>query len=437
MTDVLAPPSTSRPAVRAATRASLGFGPALVTAVAYVDPGNVAINFSAGSGYGYALLWVVVAAGASAGVIQYLSAKLGACTGRSLTQSVGAALGRRARLAYWAQAELVAAATDVAEVVGGAVALHLLFDLPLWIGAVATAVASSVLLRLRTARGGNAFAVAVTAALALIACGFIGCMVAAGPSATGMASGLRPLLPDSQALLLASGIFGATVMPHAVYVHSALSRDSAGVLSGGLPGGLTAGLTGGLPGDLGGGTNGIRIRETLSVTRSGVVFAMLVAGSVNAALLIMAAALPHGGPQELEEIHGTVGTLLGATPALALALALLFSGLASTAVGTHAGDIAMKDLLRRRVPAWVRRLAALAPAVLLLVVGVDTTRLLVLSQVGLSVGIPFALVPLIVFTSRRSLMGSAVNHRATTVAASAVAATAIVINGVLLVQLAL
>ncbi|WP_369235444.1 Nramp family divalent metal transporter [Streptomyces sp. R21] len=425
MTDVLAPPSTSRPAVRAATRASLGFGPALVTAVAYVDPGNVAINFSAGSGYGYALLWVVVAAGASAGVIQYLSAKLGACTGRSLTQSVGAALGRRARLAYWAQAELVAAATDVAEVVGGAVALHLLFGLPLWIGAVATAVASSVLLRLRTARGGNAFAVAVTAALALIACGFIGCMVAAGPSATGMASGLRPLLPDGQALLLASGIFGATVMPHAVYVHSALSRDSADTLGG---------PAGGLPGDLISGTG--RIRETLSVTRSGVVFAMLLAGTVNAALLIMAAALPHGGPQELEEIHGTVGTLLGAAPALALALALLFSGLASTAVGTHAGDIAMKDLLRRRVPAWVRRLAALAPAVLLLVVGVDTTRLLVLSQVGLSVGIPFALVPLIVFTSRRSLMGSAVNHRATTVAASAVAATAIVINGVLLVQLA-
>lgn len=426
MTDVLAPPSTSRPAVRAATRASLGFGPALVTAVAYVDPGNVAINFSAGSGYGYALLWVVVAAGASAGVIQYLSAKLGACTGRSLTQSVGAALGRRARLAYWAQAELVAAATDVAEVVGGAVALHLLFGLPLWIGAVATAVASSVLLRLRTARGGNAFAVAVTAALALIACGFIGCMVAAGPSATGMASGLRPLLPDGQALLLASGIFGATVMPHAVYVHSALSRDSADTLGG---------PAGGLPGDLNSGTG--RIRETLSVTRSGVVFAMLLAGTVNAALLIMAAALPHGGPQELEEIHGTVGTLLGAAPALALALALLFSGLASTAVGTHAGDIAMKDLLHRRVPAWVRRLAALAPAVLLLVVGVDTTRLLVLSQVGLSVGIPFALVPLIVFTSRRSLMGSAVNHRATTVAASAVAATAIVINGVLLVQLVL
>lgn len=426
MTDVLAPPSTSRPAVRAATRASLGFGPALVTAVAYVDPGNVAINFSAGSGYGYALLWVVVAAGASAGVIQYLSAKLGACTGRSLTQSVGAALGRRARLAYWAQAELVAAATDVAEVVGGAVALHLLFGLPLWIGAVATAVASSVLLRLRTARGGNAFAVAVTAALALIACGFIGCMVAAGPSATGMASGLRPLLPDGQALLLASGIFGATVMPHAVYVHSALSRDSADTLGG---------PAGGLPGDLNSGTG--RIRETLSVTRSGVVFAMLLAGTVNAALLIMAAALPHGGPQELEEIHGTVGTLLGAAPALALALALLFSGLASTAVGTHAGDIAMKDLLHRRVPAWVRRLAALAPAVLLLVVGVDTTRLLVLSQVGLSVGIPFALVPLIVFTSRRSLMGSAVNHRATTVAASAVAATAIVINGVLLGQLAL
>ncbi|MFG2130596.1 Nramp family divalent metal transporter [Streptomyces sp. NPDC048751] len=420
MSDVLAPPRSSRPAVRAATRASLGFGPALVTAVAYVDPGNVAINFSAGSGYGYTLLWVVIAAGASAGVIQYLSAKLGACTGRSLTQSVGEALGRPGRLAYWAQAELVAAATDVAEVVGGALALHLLFDLPLWMGAVATAVASSFLLRLRTARGGNAFAVAVTAALALIAVGFVGCMIAAGPSVSGMASGLRPLLPDGQALLLASGVFGATVMPHAVYVHSALSRDSARAL-------------GGSPVDLDG-TAG-RVRETLSATRSGVVVAMLVAGTVNASLLIMAAALPRGGSQELEEIHGTVGALLGAVPALALAMALLVSGLASTAVGTHAGDIAMSDLLHRRVPAWVRRLVALAPAVLLLAVGVNTTRLLVLSQVGLSVGIPFALVPLIVFTSRRSLMGSAVNHRATTVAAAAVAAAAIAINGVLLAQL--
>ncbi|MFB7514401.1 Nramp family divalent metal transporter [Streptomyces sp. NPDC056144] len=417
MTEVLPRPDV-RPRTRSgrvAARASLGLAPALVTAVAYVDPGNVATNFSAGSAYGYGLLWVVVGSTVAAGLIQYLSAKLGACTGRSLTQSVAAAVGPRARVAYWIQAELVAVATDIAEVVGGAVALKLLFGLPLWAGAITVAAASTALLHLRTTKGDHAFAVTVAAALALIACGFVACAVFAGPTAAGMLGGMRPVLADSQAVFLASGIFGATVMPHAVYVHSSLSRDSGARLRAG--GWFPSGATG----------------EVLSATRRGVVGAMLLAGSINAALLLTAAALPSGtGPLTLEGVHATVGTVLGALPALALALALLVSGLASTAVGTHAGDIAMRDLIRRRVPAGARRLAALAPAVLLLAADLDTTRLLVLSQVGLSLGVPFALIPLTRLTARRSLMGGAVNHWATTVAASAVVAAALAVNGFLL-----
>lgn len=417
MSEVLTRPAPRQG--RAAARASLGLAPALVTAVAYVDPGNVATNFSAGSAYGYGLLWVVVGATAAAGLIQYLSAKLGTCTGRSLTQSVAASVGRRARIAYWVQAELVAVATDIAEVVGGAVALKLLFGLPLWAGAVTVAGLSTALLHLRTTRGENTFAMAITVALALIACGFIGCTIAAGPTAGGMLEGMRPLLPDSQAVFLASGIFGATVMPHAVYVHSALSRDSGRGLRAGGPLGFAA------------------LGELLSTTRKGVVFAMLLAGSINAALLLTAAALPLSeNPLTLEGVHTTITAVLGTLPALALALALLVSGLASTAVGTHAGDIAMRDLIRRRIPAGVRRIAALAPAVVLLAADLDTTHLLVLSQVGLSLGVPFALIPLIRLTARRSLMGRAVNHWATTAAASTVAAAAVAINGFLLMRLA-
>ncbi|MCZ0978173.1 Nramp family divalent metal transporter [Streptomyces diastatochromogenes] len=271
MTEVLTRPRT-RPG-RAAARASLGLAPALVTAVAYVDPGNVATNFSAGSAYGYGLLWVVVGSTAAAGLIQYLSAKLGSCTGRSLTESVASALGRRARIAYWAQAELVAVATDIAEVVGGAAALKLLFGLPPWAGAVTVAAASTALLHLRATRGENAFAAAITAALALIACGFIACALFAGPTAGGVLSGMRPLLPDSQAVFLASGIFGATVMPHAVYVHSALSRDSRRHLRAGGP--LLVGGTG----------------EILSATRREW-WGDAAGGSINAALLLTAAALP-------------------------------------------------------------------------------------------------------------------------------------------------
>ncbi len=404
---------------RTAARASLGLAPALVTAVAYVDPGNVATNSSAGSAYGYGLLWVVVGATAAAGLIQYLSAKLGTCTGRSLTQSVASVLGRRARIAYWIQVELVAVATDIAEVVGGAVALQLLFGLPLWAGAFIVAALSTALLHLRSTRGEDTFATAIAVALGIIACGFIGCTIAAGPTADGVLAGMQPQLPDSQAVFLASGIFGATVMPHAIYVHSALSRDSS------------QRLRAGGPIDFG------RIGELLSTTRRGVVCAMLLAGSINAALLLTAAALPRGGQSlTLEGVHATISTVLGALPALALALALLVSGLASTAVGTHAGDVAMRDLIHRRVPAGVRRIAALAPAVLLLAADLDTTHLLVLSQVGLSLGVPFALIPLIRLTARRSLMGRAVNHWATTAGAAAVAAAAVAINGFLLVRLA-
>uniref|UniRef100_UPI0030846111 Nramp family divalent metal transporter n=1 Tax=Streptomyces sp. TR1341 TaxID=2601266 RepID=UPI0030846111 len=385
-----------------------------MTAVAYVDPGNVATNVSAGAGYGYRLLWVVVGSNAAAGLIQYLSAKLGACSGRSLTEHVAGALGPRGRLAYWLQAELMAAATDIAEVVGGALALRMLFGLPLWLGAVLTAVGSTGLLLLRDVRGQRAFALAVTVVLVLVGGAFVGCALAARPAAGATAAGLVPSLP-SGAMLLASGIFGATVMPHAVYVHSALSRDGLAV----PPGQRRA-----------------PVRALLSATRAGVVVAMTGAGTVNAALLLIAAALlpAQGGVMDLVQAHTMISALLGAGPALALALALLLSGLASTSVGTHAGDLAMRELLHRRVPLWLRRLPGPVPALVLLAAGADPTRLLVLSQVALSVCVPFVLVPLVAFTARGTVLGAAVNHRVTTVLASLVAAAAMAVDIVLLTQ---
>lgn len=387
-------------------------GPAFVAAIAYVDPGNVATNITAGASYGYLLVWVVVAANLMAGLVQFLSAKLGLATGRSLPEVLGDRLPRPARLAYWVQAELVAMATDLAEVLGGAIALNLLFDLPLLMGGVITGVVSVGLLAIQSRRGQRPFERVITGLLAVITIGFFAGLFVAPPSPGEAVGGLLPRFSDTESVLLAAGMLGATVMPHAIYLHSALARDRHGLQ----------------PVDGEG-------RRVVSTTRYDVGGAMLLAGAVNLAMLLLAASALQDTPTDgsLEAAHAAVGANLGPVIALLFALGLLASGLASTAVGCYAGAVIMQGLLHRRIPLLLRRVITLIPALAVLAAGLDPTRALVLSQVVLSFGIPFALIPLVILTARRDVMGDHVSHRATTVVAGLVAAAIVTLNVVLIV----
>jgi len=387
-------------------------GPAFVAAVAYVDPGNVATNTAAGATYRYLLLWVLVGATLMAGLIQYLSAKVGWLTGESLPALVAARTRRPVRLAYWVQAELVAAATDVAEIVGGALALQLLFDLPLVVGAVITATVSTALLYLQR-HGQSAFERVITGLLAVVTVGFLAGLLVSPPDPAATAAGLVPRLAGADSALLAVGMLGATVMPHAVYLHSALVRDRHGR------------------------ADAVSARPVLGALKADVVLAMLVAGSVNIGMLLLAGSTLFGLELDgLTAVHGAVRSELGATLGLLFALALLASGLASTSVGGYAGAVIMDGLLRRRIPLLWRRLATAIPALLLLGAGADPTRLLILSQVVLSFGIPFALIPLVRIARDETLMALAPTQRGTIVVAWGVAVAIVALNAVLLVLLA-
>ncbi|WP_063010375.1 Nramp family divalent metal transporter [Nocardia kruczakiae] len=381
-------------------------GPAFVAAIAYVDPGNVASNISAGAQYGYLLVWVVVMANVMAALVQYLSAKLGVVTGRSLPQIVRERAGRPVRLAYWGQAELAAMATDLAEVVGGAIALNLLFGLPLLLGGVITGVVSMALLAVQNRRGQQPFERVIIGLLAVIAIGFLAGVVISPPAPSGVVGGLVPRFDGAQSVLLAAAMIGATVMPHAIYLHSGLTRDRHGRTE-----------------------PGPRRSRLLRATRMDVGLAMIIAGAVNLAMLLMAAATLGGRDiDSIESAHAAVREVLGSWAALLLAVALLASGLASTSVGAYAGAMIMDGLLRRKVPLLFRRVVTLIPALLILAAGVDPTRALIVSQVVLSFGIPFALIPLVRFTSDRVLMGADANHRATTAAAWLIAAVISALN---------
>ncbi|QFU92326.1 Nramp family divalent metal transporter [Amycolatopsis sp. YIM 10] len=389
---------------------SMLLGPAFVAAIAYVDPGNVASNISAGAQFGYLLVWVIVAANLMACLVQYLSAKLGLVTGLSLPEAVRERTSRPARLAYWAQAELVAIATDLAEVVGGAIALYLLFDLPLLLGGVITGVVSMALLLVQDKRGQRPFERVITGLLAVIAVGFLTSVVVQPPSVSGTLGGLVPRFDGAESVLIAAAMLGATVMPHAVYLHSGLARDRHGRVE------------------------GERRTRLLKATKFDVGLAMLLAGAVNLSMVLLAATTLRGreGVDSIEGAHAAVGDVLGPGIALLFAIGLLASGLASTSVGAYAGAMIMQGLLRKRIPLLLRRLVTLAPAIVVLAIGVDPSRALVVSQVVLSFGIPFALVPLVRLTSDRGLMGADANHRATTTLAWLVAAVIITLNVALL-----
>lgn len=365
-------------------------GPAFVAAIAYVDPGNVAANLTAGARYGYLLVWVLVLANAMAVLVQYQSAKLGLVTGRTLPELLGERLRRRTRIAFWAQAEIVATATDLAEVIGGAIALHLLFGTPLLLGGVIVGVVSMLMLAVQNRHGQRQFESVIIALLVIITIGFVSGLVVSPPDAGDVVGGLVPRFAGTDSVLLATSMLGATVMPHAIYVHSALARDRHPQ-----------------PPDRDG-----RV-HLLRATRWDVVVALMVAGMVNIAMLLLAASSLQGvpGTDTIEGAHAAVTSALGPAIGITFAIGLLASGLASTSVGCYAGATIMQGLIHRRIPLLVRRVITMIPALILLGIGVDPTWALVISQVVLSFGIPFALVPLLRLTGEVDLMGADVNRR--------------------------
>lgn len=405
-------PAAPTAARRPLRRAAWLLGPALVAGVAYLDPGNVAANMTAGARYGYLLLWVVVCGNLMAWLVQYLSAKLGVVTGKSLPELLGERFGTRiGRIAYWVQAEAVAMATDVAEVIGGAVALNLLFGTPLIVGGVITGCVSLALLVVQSRRGPRVFETVIVGLLAVIVVGFTAGVFVGPPDVPQAFGGLVPRFEDSGSVLLAASVLGATIMPHAIYAHSSLSRDRFRDRD--------ATLTTG---------------RLLRATRWDVTVAMVIAGSVNLGIMLLAAANLNGidGTDSLEGAHEALTASLGSAVATLFAIGLLASGLASTAVGAYAGSEIMHGLLRIRLPLLVRRIVTLIPALAILAAGIDPTAALVISQVVLSFGIPFALVPLVALTANADVMGGYRNTLLTTCAGIGASFALIVLNAVLL-----
>jgi manganese transport protein len=390
-------------------------GPAFVAAVAYVDPGNFATNVTAGARLGYSLAWVIVAANLMAMLVQYLSAKLGVATGRDLPELCRDHLPGAVTYGLWAQAELVAMATDLAEFVGAAIGLNLLFGLPLLPAGLITAVVAFGILALEQ-RGYRRFELAIAALLGLVLLGFAYDLIAVGlhprALATGLVPGLGGGLGGNGTLLLVAGIIGATVMPHVVYLHSALTKSR-----------VTC-------------SDDAERRQLLRFQKLDVLMALGAAGVINLAMLCVAASLfsrpGMAGAASIQAAHAGLGRLVGGGAALAFAIALLASGLSSSSVGTYAGQIVMAGFIGRRIPLFLRRGVTMVPAIVVLALGLPPTGSLVVSQVVLSFGIPFALIPLVALTRRRDIMGPLVNQRATTVAAGSVAGLIVVLNVILL-----
>lgn len=410
----MATPTLTEPAERKPRWQSrlLLLGPAFVAAIAYVDPGNVAANLTAGANFGYLLVWVLVAANMMAVLVQYQSAKLGLATGLSLPEILGRRLGTRRRRLYWLQAELVAGATDMAEVIGGAVALNLLFGLPLLAGGAIIGFASMLLLALQSTRGQRSFEYAIMMLLAVIAVGFVSGLFVNPPEAGSIMSGLVPRFEGTETVLLAASMLGATVMPHAIYLHSSLARDRHGF------------------------SHDPAVRtQLIRVTRYDVAGALMLAGVVNIAMLLLAASSLRGieGTDTIAGAHSAVTAALGPVIGVVFAVGLLASGLASTSVGCYAGATIMGGLLKVRIPLLTRRVVTLVPALVILGAGIEPTLALVLSQVLLSFGIPFALIPLIRLTGNRKVMGIHTDSRALKIAGWTSATLIVGLNCILII----
>ena len=387
-------------------------GPALVAGVAYLDPGNVASNMTAGAQFGYLLVWVVVVGNLVAWLVQYLSAKLGLATGKSLTQILGERIKNTwLRRGFWVQAEIVAMATDLAEVVGGAIAFNLLFGFPLLAGGMVMGLLSLLLLSLRDRSGAKAFERVIIALLLVIAIGFGMGLVVAPPDPGSLLGGLMPRFDGAASVLLAASILGATIMPHAIYAHSALTRDRFGLVLAGVERG-----------------------KILKATRVDVTVALIIAGGVNLAILLTAAVSLQGvpGTDTLEGVYAALNNNLGPVIAVLFAVGLLASGLASTSVGAYAGAEIMSGLTDIQIPLLWRRVITLIPAFVILSLGADPTWALIISQVVLSFGIPFALIPLVIFTRDKSILGVDINSAVTTTLAVLASVFIIGLNAVLL-----
>lgn len=405
-------PAPSTPRRSRALRVVPLLGPALVAGVAYLDPGNVASNMTAGAQFGYLLVWVVVVGNLVAWLVQYLSAKLGIATGKSLTQILGERIKNRwLRRGFWVQAEIVAMATDLAEVVGGAIALNLLFGFPLLAGGMVMGLLSLLLLSLRDRSGAKVFERVIIALLLVIAFGFGMGLVVAPPDPGSVLGGLMPRFDGAGSILLAASILGATIMPHAIYAHSALTRDRFGLVLAGVERG-----------------------KILKATRVDVTVALIIAGGVNLAILLTAAVSLQGvaGTDTLEGVYAALTANLGPVIAVLFAVGLLASGLASTSVGAYAGAEIMSGLTDIQIPMLWRRVITLIPAFIILSLGADPTWALIISQVVLSFGIPFALIPLVIFTRDKNILGVDINSALTTTLAVVASVFIIGLNAVLL-----
>jgi manganese transport protein len=389
-------------------------GPAFVAAVAYIDPGNFATNIAGGAKFGYLLLWVILAANLIAMVVQTQSAKLGIATGKNLAELCRERFSRRASIGLWLQAEVVAMATDIAEVVGAALGLNLLFGIPLFPAGVLAGAGAFAILALQQ-MGYRRLEAGITALVGVVVASFVFELFHSSPDGGEVARHLLvPGFEGTQSILLATGIIGATVMPHVVYLHSALTQRRIV------------------------GRDDAEKKRILGFEKVDVVIAMTLAGVVNLSMMVIAAALFHegglGGIDSIEAAYAALRSTVSLNAATVFGIALLASGFASSSVGTMAGQVVMQGFIRRRIPIFARRAITLAPALLVLAIGVNPTDALVGSQVVLSFGIPFALVPLLVIASKREVMGSLVNPGWLTATAAAIAAMIIALNVFLLEQ---
>ena len=389
-------------------------GPAFIAAVAYIDPGNFATNIAGGSQFGYTLVWVIVASNLMAMLIQTLSAKLGIATGMNLPEVCRERFSRRTSFLLWVQAELIAMATDLAEFLGAALGFNLLLGIDLFPAAILTAIAAFGILGLQRF-GFRPFEATIAAMIGVIGLCYILEMFFANPPLLTVAKhAVFPQFQGTESILLAVGILGATVMPHVIYLHSSLTQSRI------VP------------------ETDAEAKKLLRYTRIDVIVAMSIAGLINMAMLVMAASTFYDkglrGIGSIESAHKTLQPILGSASATIFAIALIGSGLSSSAIGTLAGQVVMQGFIRKQIPIWVRRIVTMAPAFIAIGIGVNPSRTLVISQVVLSFGIPFALVPLVMFTSRNSVMGALVNKRATVIAAWIVAGLIIALNVFLLKQ---
>jgi manganese transport protein len=389
-------------------------GPAFIASVAYVDPGNFATNIQGGAKFGYTLLWVIVLSNLMAMLIQTLSAKLGIATGHNLAEHCRMHFSRPMSFFMWVLMEIVAMATDLAEFLGAALGLNLLLGIPLFYGGLVTAAATFLILGLER-YGFRPFEAVISVMVGVIAFCYVIELVIGKPAwGKVLHYAFTPNFSGAESVLLATGILGATVMPHAIFLHSALTQGRIRV------------------------KDPVRLKRLYHFEIADVIIAMTIASAVNAAMLIMAAATFHkSGMTEvgsIQEAYKTLEPLLGRAAQWFFGLSLLAAGLSSSTVGTGAGQVIMQGFLKRHIPVWIRRLLTMIPSLAVIAAGLDPTRTLVISQVLLSFGLPFAIIPLVMFTRRRDIMGVLVNRRVTTVLAAVIAGLIVLLNMYLIYQ---